>query len=177
MTPKQALKNSSAHTTHSWCCYRCKTAFHDKEEVPQDRGVHPSEGMMHFPPVSYFPLFPNKFSDSVKNLPNFTFSDQIFPFSFTKIFLMTLFSHWPQNFEFPLFSLIFPTFPLFREIPHSILFKISLWFRIIYVLFTYFMCFSFPPYFDHDAFMHHTMHVLDASGRKHRFRQAQRRIV
>jgi len=24
------------------------------------------------------------------------------------------------------------------------------------------MCFSFPPYFDHDAFMNHTMHVLDA---------------
>ena len=24
------------------------------------------------------------------------------------------------------------------------------------------MCFSFPPYFDHDAFMHHTIHALDA---------------
>ena len=24
------------------------------------------------------------------------------------------------------------------------------------------MCFSFPPYFYRDAFMHHTMHVLDA---------------
>src|SRR6218665_1991187 len=24
------------------------------------------------------------------------------------------------------------------------------------------MCISFPPYFDHDAFMHHPMHVLDA---------------
>jgi|SRR6218665_1185393 len=24
------------------------------------------------------------------------------------------------------------------------------------------MCFSFPPYFDHDAFMNHKMHVLDA---------------
>jgi len=23
------------------------------------------------------------------------------------------------------------------------------------------------PYFDHDAFMHHTMHVLDAPGLKH----------
>ena len=23
------------------------------------------------------------------------------------------------------------------------------------------MCFSFPPCFDHDAFMHHTMHILD----------------
>ena len=25
------------------------------------------------------------------------------------------------------------------------------------------MCCSFPPYFDHDAFLHHTIHVLDAS--------------
>ena len=24
------------------------------------------------------------------------------------------------------------------------------------------MCISFPPYFDHDAFMHHPMHVLEA---------------
>jgi len=24
------------------------------------------------------------------------------------------------------------------------------------------MCISFPPYFDHDAFKHHPMHVLDA---------------
>src|SRR6218665_2590821 len=24
------------------------------------------------------------------------------------------------------------------------------------------MCLSFSPYFDHDAFMHHTMHVLEA---------------
>src|SRR6218665_412132 len=26
----------------------------------------------------------------------------------------------------------------------------------------YLMCISFPPYFDHDAFMHHSMHVLEA---------------
>jgi len=32
------------------------------------------------------------------------------------------------------------------------------------------MCISFPPYFDHDAFMHHTMHVglLDASDKSRR---------
>src|SRR6218665_1857805 len=34
-------------------------------------------------------------------------------------------------------------------------------FRKIQQLFTYFTC-NFPPYFDHDAFMHHPMHVLDA---------------
>jgi len=28
------------------------------------------------------------------------------------------------------------------------------------------MCISFPPYFNHDAFMHHPMHVLDAPGNK-----------
>src|SRR6218665_1648604 len=26
----------------------------------------------------------------------------------------------------------------------------------------YILCVYFPPYFDHDAFMHHPMHVLDA---------------
>ena len=28
------------------------------------------------------------------------------------------------------------------------------------------MCISFPPYFDHDAFMHHPMLVLDAPDSK-----------
>jgi len=34
----------------------------------------------------------------------------------------------------------------------------------MYVFFTYFMCFFVSPYFYHDAFMHHTMQVLDAPG-------------
>jgi len=30
-------------------------------------------------------------------------------------------------------------------------------------VFLHILCvFRFPPYFDHDAFMHHTMHILDA---------------
>ena len=37
--------------------------------------------------------------------------------------------------------------------------------RKFYLLFTYFLCTLFPPYFDHDAFMHHPMHVLDAPDR------------
>src|SRR6218665_2717774 len=62
---------------------------------------------------------------------------------------------------------------------HFPLFQISLYFRKFFQtpwkifpilpfpkklrVFTYFLCFSFPqPKFDHDAFMHHTMHVLDA---------------
>ena len=43
-------------------------------------------------------------------------------------------------------------FPLFQIPPISRVFLHSL-----------LSVFSFPPYFDHDAFMHHTMHVLDAS--------------
>src|SRR6218665_390036 len=68
-------------------------------------------------------------------------------------FLMTFFSHRPpqipplfrENYYFP------PTFRIFH-----------LCFRKIHLLFTYFTCISFPPYFDRDAFMHHPMHVLDA---------------
>src|SRR6218665_1167163 len=36
-------------------------------------------------PVSDFPLFPKKISDSVENFPNFTFSHNIFLFSSAKI--------------------------------------------------------------------------------------------
>ena len=54
---------------------------------------------------------------------------------------------------------------LFRKIYYSPYFqKFPPCFRIIRQLFTYFMCISFPPYFDHDAFMHHPMHALDAPG-------------
>src|SRR6218665_1039556 len=52
---------------------------------PIYRGVHPSEAMIHFPPVSDFPLFPKNISDSVENFPNVTFSLKIFIFSAAKI--------------------------------------------------------------------------------------------
>jgi len=38
------------------------------------RGVHPPEVMMHSLPVSNFPLFSKKISDSAENVHNFTFS-------------------------------------------------------------------------------------------------------
>src|SRR6218665_2062732 len=41
------------------------------------RGVHPPEAMMHFPPVSDFPPFPKKFSDSVENFPIFLVIDPV----------------------------------------------------------------------------------------------------
>src|SRR6218665_2693012 len=81
-------------------------------------------------------------------------------------FLMTFFSHRPQISNFPLIfpvSVHFP--PVSRKLLLSpLLLKISPCFRKIPLLFTYFLCISFPPYFDHDAFMHHPMHVLDAPG-------------
>jgi len=74
------------------------------------RAVHPSEAMMHFLPVSDFPLFPKKNSDSVENFPNFTFSKEIFDFHPPK-FRMTFF-----NFEFPPYCRCFSRFPpLFWE--------------------------------------------------------------
>ena len=67
--------------------------------------------------------------------------------------------------------------PYFREIFQTLwrIFKISPFpeirhtlFSKIHLLFTYFLCISFPPYFDHDGFMHHPMHVLDAPAEYHK---------
>ena len=101
----------------------------------------PPEAMMHFPSVSYFPLFSKEFSDSVENFPNFTKTFAIFirqnfwwPF---------LFSPQPQISS--LFSLFQYISPLFRE-NYSFLptFKIPPRFRKIYVFFTYFVFFFSP---------------------------------
>ena len=83
-------------------------------------------------------------------------------------FLMTFFKKsLTRNFEFPLFPLSQLISPLFREIflfpPYF--FKIVLpdfvKFTCFYILYVYFVS---PCYFYHDAFMHHTMHALDAPG-------------
>src|SRR6218665_2181847 len=81
-------------------------------------------------------------------------------------FLMTFFSHRPQISNFPPFSLFQYISLCFEKIIISLCFekcppcfrKNSLAFYILYVHFV-------SPYFDHDAlnFMHHPMHVLDAS--------------
>jgi len=68
-------------------------------------------------------------------------------------FLMTFFSHQPVTVHF---------LPVSRKLLFPYFDKFPLWFRKIHLLFTNFLCISFPPYFDHDAFMHHPMHVLDA---------------
>jgi len=45
----------------------------------------PPETIIHFPPVSYFPLIFEKFSDSKENFRNFTFSRKISWFSSAEI--------------------------------------------------------------------------------------------
>src|SRR6218665_2271874 len=122
--------------------------------------------MIHFPPCFRFPPIFEKISDSVENFPNFTFSRKISRFSSAKI-SHDLFLVIDHKFRIsPLFSLFHYISPLFLEnyyfLPLLYFEKFSPCFRKIHLLFTYFMCISFPPYFDHDAFMHHPMQALDA---------------
>jgi len=72
-------------------------------------GRPPPWGNDAFPLVSEFPLFPKYFSNSVENFPDFTFSENKFRFSSTKISddLLLVIDH---KFEFRSFS----PFPLFR---------------------------------------------------------------
>src|SRR6218665_525753 len=61
-------------------------------------------------------------------------------------FLMTFFSHRLKILNSPSYFRYFNTFPhISRKLLFPLLFKISLCFRKIYVFFTYFICFSFPP--------------------------------
>src|SRR6218665_929064 len=75
---------------------------------PMARGVHPPEAMMHFPTLFQIPPIFEKFSDSVENFRNFTFSRKISPFSSAKIsddhFLFFL----VIDHKFPIFPTIFP---------------------------------------------------------------------
>src|SRR6218665_1684317 len=100
--------------------------------------------MMHFTPVSDFPLFSTNFLTFWKISPNFTFSRTNFPFSSAKISDDLFFSHRPQISDSPYFP-CFSTFPpLIRE---NLLFppylsKFPLCFPRIQQLFTYFTCIS-----------------------------------
>ena len=108
-------------------------------------------------PCFWFPLFPNKFSGTMEKFSNFTFSQKIFNFHPPK-FLMTFFvCHRLQILNsLPIFTVSVQHFPLLLWISPQISSNLR--------VFTFFLWFSFPPYFDHDAFMHHTMHIVDASG-------------
>src|SRR6218665_1618663 len=96
---------------------------------------------------------------------------QILPFPTTFFdfhppkFLMTFFSYRLKILNFsPIFA-VSVHFPLsFTKITFSPTLK---YFPPDFIKFTCFLhalCFSLPPCFDPDAFMHHIMHVLDAPG-------------
>jgi len=128
------------------------------------RDVHPPEAMMHFPPVSDFPLFSKKFQTLWKIFQMLPFPEKFLDFHPPK-FLMTFFSHRLQISNFtPIFPVSVHS-PCFAKIIISTLLSKMPppCFRKSHLLFTYFMCISFPPYFNHDAFMHHPMHVLDVA--------------
>src|SRR6218665_4031973 len=73
--------------------------------------------MMHFPPVSDSPTIFEKFSDSVENFQNVTFSRKISQFSSAKISDDLFFSHPPQISNFhPLFPVSVHFTPCFAKI-------------------------------------------------------------
>src|SRR6218665_179052 len=101
--------------------------------------------MMHFPPVSDFPLFSKTFQTLWTIFKILPFPEKCLDFHPPK-FLMTFFSHRAQISNFPLFSLFQYISPLFRENYYFPLTFINSprCFRNIHLLFTYFMCISFP---------------------------------
>src|SRR6218665_1955747 len=139
---------------------RCRTVF---GMLFKPGASIPSETMMHFPPVSDFPPVFEKFSDSEENFTNLTFSCKISSFSSAEISDDLFLSHRPQILNFPLFSLFQYISPCFAKIiiPPSLQNFPPLLDKFTSFL-LYFLCISFLPYFDHDVFMHHPMHVLDA---------------
>src|SRR6218665_1336921 len=108
----------------------------------------------------------------------YLFTEKFLDFHPPKFLMTFYFLSLTTNFEFhPIFPVSVHS-PLFREnyyFSPPTLTNFPLCFRQIHLRFTYFTCISFPPYFDHDAFMHHPMHVLDAPARKLRFRR-QRQV-
>ena len=126
-----------------------------------NRGVHPPETMMHFPLFQISPYFRKIFWTLRKIFAILLFPDKFLDFHPPK-FLMT-FLVIDHKFR------ISPLFSLFQYISLGKLLFPLLWqnfppcFTQIHLLFTYFTCISFPHCFDHDAFKHHPMHVLDAS--------------
>src|SRR6218665_672165 len=122
--------------------------------------------MMHFSPVSDFPLFSKKFQILRKIFKMLPFLEKFLAFHPPK-FVMTFFLFFLViDYKFrisPLFSLFQYISPLFPEnyyFPYfdkfsPLFYTNSPAFNLLYVYFV-------SPYLYHDAFMHHPMHVLDA---------------
>src|SRR6218665_427031 len=105
--------------------------------------------MMHFPLFQISTLFPKIFQPPWKIFTISSFPKNIFQFSYAKI----------SDDRFLVIDSEFRISPLFWENYYSsYFFKFFVRFTCFYILFLFFV----SPYVDHDAFMHHTMHVLDA---------------
>src|SRR6218665_2571268 len=112
--------------------------------------------MMHFPLFQISLRFSRNFQTLLKISKMLPFPENFFDF------------HPTTNFKFPpIFpvSVHFP--PAFREHYYSPSFSKPTPFSknspAFYILYVYFV----SPYFDHDAFMHHPMHVLDVPASIH----------
>ena len=113
------------------------------EEVCHMQGRPPPKANDAFTHISHFPLYFrvwenfHKFSHFWKIYPTLK---KIFSFHPSQ-FMMTPFGHSLRFFQFPYFrkNATFP--PVSFNLP----------------VFTCFTCFSFSPYFDNDAFMHHRL--------------------
>src|SRR6218665_2451715 len=114
------------------------------------------------------PLFSKNFQTLWKVLKFLPFPKKFLDFHLPKC-LMTFYS-FSQRPKISNFPPIFPVYisPLcfakiiispYSENPPPVLEKFTWFLHILCVL----CIFRFPPYFDHDAFMHHPMQVLDAS--------------
>jgi len=122
----------------------------------------PPEAMMHFPRFRFPPCFQTIFWLRGK-FPKFYLFLKNFLIFIRQNFWLSFFSHQPQILNFPLIFAVSIHFSLFREFFLStLLLQISPWVRKIYV-FLHTLCVFRFPHFDHDTFMHHTKHVLDAS--------------
>jgi len=117
-----------------------------------------------FPLFHISPLFPKFFSGLRKISPIWPFPTKLnFPIFIHQNFWRPFFiSHWPKISNFPPISPVsihFPSVSGNLSIPHFC--KISPDFvklTCFYIPYVYLV----SPYFYHDAFMHHTMNVLDA---------------
>ena len=116
------------------------------------RGVHPPWGHDAFPLCFRFPLLSTNFQALWKISKIIPFPEKNFRFSSAEIsndFFLVIDHKWRISPYFPNFWYISLCFA--KIIISPLLSKIPPCFRKIHLLFTYFMCISFHPYFGHDV--------------------------
>ena len=128
---------------------------------PLDRSASiPPETMMHFSPCFRFPPYFRKIFGLWGKFQKFYLFLKNFLIFIRQNFWWLLFSHRSQISNFPPIFAVSVHFP---PVSRKLLFPPTLTnFPPVLHKFTCFTCISFAPYFYHDAFMHHPIHVLDA---------------